>query len=40
VKVAKKEGMKTLREDAWDKVLQGVTTYQEVIRVTGEESAV
>jgi len=38
VKVAKREGMKTLREDAWDKVQQGITTYQEVIRVTGEES--
>jgi general secretion pathway protein E len=38
-KVAKQEGMKTLREDAWDKVLQGVTTYQEVVRVTGEESS-
>jgi len=31
VKVAKQEGMKTLREDAWDKMLQGVTTYQEVL---------
>jgi type II secretory ATPase GspE/PulE/Tfp pilus assembly ATPase PilB-like protein len=31
--------MKTLREDAWDKVLQGVTTYQEVIKVTGEEGS-
>ena len=39
MKVAKQEGMKTLREDAWDKVLQGVTTYQEVVRVTGEESS-
>jgi general secretion pathway protein E len=39
VKVAKQEGMKTLREDAWDKVLQGVTTIQEVVRVTGEESS-
>jgi general secretion pathway protein E len=38
VKVARQEGMKTLREDAWDKVQQGVTTYQEVVRVTGEES--
>jgi len=38
VKVTKQEGMKTLREDAWDKVLQGITTYQEVMRVTGEES--
>jgi len=40
VKVAKQEGMKTLREDAWDKVLQGVTTIQEVVRVTGEESSI
>jgi general secretion pathway protein E len=40
VKVAKQEGMRTLREDAWDKVQQGVTTYQEVVRVTGEESSV
>lgn len=38
-KVAKQEGMKTLREDAWDKVLQGITTYTEVLRVTGEESS-
>ncbi len=36
IKVAKQEGMKTLREDAWDKVQQGVTTYQEVMRATGE----
>jgi general secretion pathway protein E len=36
-KVARQEGMKTLKEDAWDKVLQGVTTYQEIVRVTGEE---
>jgi type II secretory ATPase GspE/PulE/Tfp pilus assembly ATPase PilB-like protein len=28
-----------LREDAWDKVLQGITTYKEVIRATGEESS-
>ena len=26
-------------EDAWDKMLQGITTYQEVVRVTGEESS-
>jgi type II secretory ATPase GspE/PulE/Tfp pilus assembly ATPase PilB-like protein len=38
IKVAKQEGMKTLREDAWDKVQQGTTTYQEVVRVTGEEA--
>jgi general secretion pathway protein E len=37
-KVARQEGMKTLKEDAWDKVLQGITTYQEVVRVTGEEA--
>jgi general secretion pathway protein E len=37
MKVAKQEGMKTLREDAWDKVLQGITSYQEIMRVTGEE---
>jgi general secretion pathway protein E len=36
-KVARQEGMKTLKEDAWDKVLQGITTYQEIVRVTGEE---
>jgi general secretion pathway protein E len=36
LKVAKQEGMKTLREDAWDKVQQGITTYQEVVRATGE----
>jgi len=35
-KIAMQEGMKTLREDAWDKVLQGITTYQEVMRATGE----
>ncbi|MFC1837407.1 GspE/PulE family protein [Thermodesulfobacteriota bacterium] len=39
IKVATQEGMKTLREDAWDKVLQGITTYQEVLRVTGDESS-
>jgi general secretion pathway protein E len=39
-KVAKQEGMKTLREDAWDKVQQGITTFQEVARVTGEDSAI
>ena len=39
IKVAKQEGMKTLREDAWEKVLQGITTYQEVLRATGDESS-
>ena len=29
-------GMKTLREDGWDKVLGGVTTIDEILRVTEE----
>ncbi len=35
--VAIREGMTTLREDAWKKVKEGVTTYEEALRVTGEE---
>jgi general secretion pathway protein E len=35
---AKKEGMRTLREDAIEKLLEGKTTYQEVLRVTCESS--
>ncbi len=31
---ARKDGMRTLREDAWLKVLSGVTTIDEVLRVT------
>jgi general secretion pathway protein E/type IV pilus assembly protein PilB len=31
---ARKAGMRTLREDAWLKVLGGVTTIDEVVRVT------
>ncbi len=31
-----KEGMSTLRESAVDKMLKGITTYQEVLRVTWE----
>lgn len=34
-KVAIGEGMSTLRQDAWNKVRNGVTTYQEAMRVTG-----
>lgn len=30
------EGMTTLREDAWEKVKAGVTTYEEAMRVTAE----
>ncbi len=32
--VAIREGMTTLREDAWRKVKEGVTTYEEALRVT------
>lgn len=34
--VAIREGMTTLREDAWKKVRAGITTYEEVLRVTAE----
>jgi type II secretory ATPase GspE/PulE/Tfp pilus assembly ATPase PilB-like protein len=37
---ARKQGMRTLREDGWLKVKQGVTTISEVLRVTQEEEAV
>jgi general secretion pathway protein E len=33
---ALKSGMKTLRDDGWDKVLAGITTPDEVMRVTQE----
>jgi len=32
------KGMRTLREDGWDKVLRGLTTVAEVLRVTQEEA--
>ena len=35
---AKAQGMTTLRQDAVRKVLQGTTTFEEVLRVTGTES--
>jgi type II secretory ATPase GspE/PulE/Tfp pilus assembly ATPase PilB-like protein len=34
--VARKNGMKTLREDGFEKVFTGVTTLDEVLRVTQE----
>jgi general secretion pathway protein E len=34
---AREEGMRTLRESAIDKLLKGVTTYEEVLRVTWEQ---
>jgi type II secretory ATPase GspE/PulE/Tfp pilus assembly ATPase PilB-like protein len=33
--VARREGMRTLREAALEKVLVGLTTVSEMIRVTG-----
>jgi general secretion pathway protein E len=35
-KVAIEQGMTTLHQDAWEKVKNGITTYQEAIRVTGD----
>jgi len=35
--IARKNGMRTLREDGWLKVKQGVTTIPEVLRVTQVE---
>ncbi|MBI3986299.1 MAG: Flp pilus assembly complex ATPase component TadA [Lentisphaerae bacterium] len=32
-------GMRTLRDDGWDKVVRGITTVGEVLRVTEEEEA-
>ncbi|MEJ2056971.1 MAG: GspE/PulE family protein [Desulfofustis sp.] len=34
--VAIREGMTTLREDAWRKVQAGITTYEEALRVTAD----
>ena len=31
------KGMTTLRQDGWNKVVQGVTTIDEVLRVTKED---
>jgi general secretion pathway protein E len=31
---ARKNGMRTLREDGWDKVIKGITTVEEILRVT------
>jgi general secretion pathway protein E len=38
--VARKNGMRTLREDGWMKVKQGITTISEVLRVTQEEEMI
>jgi len=34
---AVKGGMKTLRQDGWEKVKEGLTTPEEVLKVTQEE---
>lgn len=36
-KALEQGGMKTLREDGWDKVLAGVTTIDEILRVTEDD---
>ena len=33
-RAARAQGMRTLQEDGWDKVQAGITTVQEVLRVT------
>ena len=35
---ARKFGMRTLREDGWRKVVLGITTIEEVLRITQEET--
>ena len=37
--VALRQGMRTLRSDGWNKVLGGVTTIEEVLRVSEEDEA-
>ncbi|MCH7704436.1 MAG: hypothetical protein IIB61_04930 [Planctomycetes bacterium] len=32
--VARKEGLKLMREDGWVKVFKGMTTVDEIVRVT------
>jgi general secretion pathway protein E/type IV pilus assembly protein PilB len=36
-RLAVKKGMTTLRQDGWSKVVQGITTIDEVLRVTKED---
>ncbi|MCB5285367.1 MAG: GspE/PulE family protein [Candidatus Cloacimonetes bacterium] len=38
--IAVREGMTTLREDAWRKVQAGLTTVEEALRVTGETETI
>ena len=32
--VARKQGIKLMREDGWTKVIKGITTVEEIVRVT------
>jgi type II secretory ATPase GspE/PulE/Tfp pilus assembly ATPase PilB-like protein len=36
--MARSQGMTSLREDGWDKVAEGTTTIEEVVRVTAVEA--
>jgi hypothetical protein len=38
--VAKRSGLRSLSEDGWRLVAQGVTTVDEVLRVTKDEQAI
>ena len=37
--LARSQGMRSLREDGWEKVAEGTTTIEEVVRVTATEAA-
>jgi type II secretory ATPase GspE/PulE/Tfp pilus assembly ATPase PilB-like protein len=37
--VARKDGLKLMREDGWSKVLAGMTTVEEVVRVTKTDAS-
>jgi len=37
--MARSQGMTSLREDGWDKVAEGTTTIEEVVRVTAVEAS-
>lgn len=39
-KRAQEQGMRTLRQDGWQKILMGLTTIPEVLKVTQEETVV
>jgi type IV pilus assembly protein PilB len=38
--VARRKGLKLMREDGWAKVLKGVTTIEEIARVTKSDATV